>query len=145
MIPKPSPVLPVPSWSPEEASQLLPPHLQTWSDLYVWWASSSTILHPARSTYKHLQPRCFLSPVVHRCLFAPPPRDLREVSPCLVPPAGAPATAVTLKNASDKCIADAAFCLGWMYGCMSGLSFIFLYCTQQSCVCTGIIARICCI
>lgn len=42
-----------------------------------------------------------------------------KCSPCLVPPAGAPATAVTLKNASDKCIADAAFCLGWMYALTS--------------------------
>ncbi len=79
--------------------------------------AASTLLHTARTIYKHLQPWHFLSPVLHLCGFFV--RDLREVlSLCLVPPACTSAIGITLKNAFDKCIADAAFCCQTGAACM---------------------------
>lgn len=52
----------------------------------VWRSADSSILHTARTIYKHLPPWHFLSPVLHLCGFCPgPPRSALAMpgSPCL--------------------------------------------------------------
>lgn len=77
---------------------------------------------PAQSSTRHVLyiNICIRDTSYHlSCISVVFVRDLREVlSLCLVPPACTSATGITLKNAFDKCIADAAFCCRTEAVCM---------------------------
>lgn len=88
----------------------------------TWWPHVAGALQPAQSSTKHVVyiNICIRDTSYHLpCISVVFVWDLREVPlPCLVPPARTSATGITLKNAFDKYISDAAFCCWTGVVCM---------------------------